>query len=244
MHTKNAIVSSVAILLLGCTHSEPSLIPLGYGPLARAERRALATSPRSSTPTADRGANRAHAIKPEGVGAQHSTTVSGSRTNTVPDATAGKSEVPPTPAAANSSGRTGPPDNSAPRLEDWVGTYLGDDVTVFKTDGQSERRFEDPKARIRVERRRNSGIDLVLVDSSNQQDMCALSAEVEGDTAIIAPGQSCFLESEDEISAKSRPGKAVRSDKHLTLDLNLDTVMVNDEEPVTGSIEYHFDGRR
>lgn len=244
MHPSLVSISCSAILLLACARSEPSLVPLGLGPLARAQREAEATTATSSdTRSADAGAKSTRRVNTSqrpitpNVAQTAPTTSERSDGGDKPDA----ARVVPTAAPSQ---RPGMPDEVRPRIEDWVGLYRGNDTTVFKTTGQTERRFDDPKAKIRVEQTGKTRLDFVLVDSSNDQDMCRLSATVDGDAALIEAGQSCFLETEDEMSAKSRPGKAVRKDRQLSLDLVLDTTMMNDETPVTGAIEYHFDGKR
>lgn len=245
MHHHRAIASCIALLLLGCTRSEPSLLPLGYGPLARAQRQSKAAERLDSATKAP--APDAHASAAERRSKQEHVATQPlpppSRTAEAEDAAA-VPELATVPSSATSVGHAAASNDSPLKLEDWVGIYRGNDVTTFKTTGQADRRFDDPKAKIRIEKNRKNTIHLVLIDSSNDQDMCTLSAEVEGDTATVTAGQSCFLESDDEVTAKSRPGKAVRSDKRLTLDLVLDTLMMSDEEPVSGSIEYHFDGQR
>lgn len=244
MHRPIASILCSAILLLACARSEPSLVPLGLGPLARAQRATEATQtigPDASEPDADvRSARRGSTFQRPATPAPAQTAANASEKSDAGD----KSDAASAAPAAATSSRPGLPDEGRARLDEWLGTYRGNDTTVFHTTGQTERRFDDPKAKVRVEQAGKARLDFVLVDSSNDQDMCRLSAAVEGDTALIEPGQSCFLETEDEMTAKSRPGKAVRKDRQLSLDLVLDTLMMSEEAPVTGSIEYHFDGRR
>lgn len=239
-----ASISCSALLLLACTRSEPSLVPLGIGPLAREQRAAEAATPAASGASSNyvdiRSMQRASTTQRAAASSATQTAPNGSTSVDAgdrPDAAGATSTTAP-------SARPNVPDEGRVRLDDWVGLYRGSDTTVFKTTGQSERRFDDPKAKVRVEQAGKARLDFVLVDSSNDQDMCRLSASVGGETALIEPGQSCFLETEDEMTAKSRPGKAVRKDRQLSLDLVLDTLMPSEEAPVAGSIEYHFDGKR
>jgi hypothetical protein len=137
-----------------------------------------------------------------------------------------------------------PAATAATTLDEWLGLYRGNDTTVFLTAEQPERRFDDPKAKIRVERGGKDHLDFTLIDSSNDKDMCHLSATFAGDTATIEPGQACFLDPEESMTVKSRPGKATYANRRLLVDLVLDTVLETELGPSSGTIEYHFDGRR
>jgi hypothetical protein len=130
------------------------------------------------------------------------------------------------------------------RVDEWLGVYRGDDSTIFKMPDQPERRFDDAKASITVEAATGSKLSFHLVDSSNGKDICSLSATVEGSMANIEAGQPCFLDSDEGMSVKSRPGKATRRHRRLIFDLVLDTSMETEAGTVEGSIVYHFDGQR
>ncbi len=129
-------------------------------------------------------------------------------------------------------------------IEAWLGLYRGNDTTTFLMPDQPDRRFDDPKAKIRVESTASNQLSFALIDSSNGKDICKLSASILGESATIDPGQSCFLDPDESMTVKGRPGKATRKDRRLVLDLVLDTTMVTEEGEVRGSIEYHFDGER
>jgi len=129
-------------------------------------------------------------------------------------------------------------------IEDWIGLYRGNDSTTFKSPEQSDRRFDDPKAKIRIESIGPARLDFILVDSSNGVDMCRLAASAEGELARIDPDQSCFLDPSEGMTAKSRPGKALRAGRQLTVDLILDTTIATETGNAEGTIEYHFDGQR
>lgn len=222
-----------AWLVASCTLSEPSLVPLGHGPLSRAQR----ARESGKRPSILKGA-----AEPPRELAESSTLSSGSpvegslETGVVADASVDAAMPPITGAAPGASSRD--------PLDDWIGLYRGNDTTVFRSPEQSERRFDDPQARIRVEAVGPARLDLILVDSSNGVDMCRLAASVEGELASIEADQSCFLDPSEGMTARSRPGKAQRNGRQLTVDLMLDTSIATESGNTEGSIEYHFDGQR
>lgn len=216
----------------GCTHSEPTLVPLGQGPLSRAQR-------------ARESGKRALALK-QSAGSQQEERESGILGG-APSASADASEE---GVAADASVDSASPSTTEPGssptnpLEDWIGLYRGNDTTAFKAPEQAERRFDDPKAKIRVESMGSARLDLILIDSSNGVDMCRLAASVDGEHAHIDPDQSCFLDPTEGMTAKSRPGKAQRQGRQLTVDLVFDTTIASETGSAEGTIEYHFDGQR
>lgn len=218
----------------GCTHSEPTLVPLGHGPLSRAQRaresgkRALALKPPAESQLEERESALHSSASPASADASDGGVAADASVEPAPSSTADRGS-----GAANRD-----------PLEDWIGLYRGNDTTVFKTPEQGDRRFDDPKAKIRVESMGSARLDLILIDSSNGVDMCRLAASVDSDQARIDPDQSCFLDPTEGMTAKSRPGKAQRQGRQLTVDLVFDTTMASETGSAEGTIEYHFDGQR
>ncbi|HMA96771.1 MAG TPA: hypothetical protein VKP30_28995 [Polyangiaceae bacterium] len=222
-----------AWLVAGCTLSEPSLVPLGHGPLSRAQR-ARESGKRASIRQRSVETQREPTESPAQSGGSP---VEGSKEASVVTDASVDATTPPTTGALGASSRDS--------LDEWLGLYRGNDTTVFKSPEQSERRFDDPQARIRIEAVGPARLDLILVDSSNGVDMCRLAASVEGELARIDADQSCFLDPSEGMTARSRPGKAQRNGRQLTVDLMLDTTIIATESGnAEGTIEYHFDGQR
>jgi hypothetical protein len=233
------LIFYIAWHLTGCTRTEPSLVPLGRGPLSLAERELGATEatanrqerrlpPRDEPPRSTDSESIAVAppTNPEAKrdrDAKADAGVANQTTTSAKDATSASNPV---------------------FIEAWLGLYRGNDTTAFLMPDQPDRRFDDPKAKIRVESTMRSHLTFALIDSSNGKDICTLSASIEGDIAAIDAGQPCFLDPDESMTVKCRPGKATRKDRRLLLDLVLDTTMDTEEGEVRGSIEYHFDGER
>jgi hypothetical protein len=230
------VLCSITWQLSGCTRAEPSLVPLGHGPLSLAEQEREAGRSREEP---RRAARVAPTPTPE---SDPFTVITSSKEDTLrnksepTDAGTAPDAQPPSTDAASKAATTS--------LEAWFGLYRGRDTTVFVMPEQSDRRFDDSKAKIRVESTARNQLTFALIDSSNEKDICKLMASVEGDTATINAGQSCFLDPDEDMSVKSRPGKATHQARHLTFDLVLDTVMTTEFGDARGSIEYHFDGDR
>lgn len=241
MHLSTIVMSlSIATFLVACTHAEPSLVPLGHGPLSRQEREVAARVAAAQRPS--RSKQLASSTAQEPTPGDPSTVAS-----------TGPSDDHPAPRAVATihadAGALGPSttnesEQSQKTVDDWLGLYRGDDTTTFKVPDQPDRRFDDSNAKIRVERSSSTQVDFALVDSSNDKDICKLSAVVEGDTATLDAGQTCFLDPEESMTVKSRPGKATRKANRLTLDLVLDTQLDGELGLEEGSIEYHFEGQR
>lgn len=226
-------------LLSACTKPGPSLVPLGRGDLSRAEQEReaqVAQSRRNESPKAN-APTVARSTEPE----DKVVDASSNR-----DSSSHDREKPSSNESVDA--KTSAKDTSTPsaagQLEAWLGLYRGRDTTTFVMPEQPDRRFDDPKAKIRVESSRSNRIEFALIDTSNEKDICKLSASVSGDTASIDAGQACFLESDEEMTVKSRPGKATRKERHLTFDLVLDTIMETEYGDSRGTIEYHFEGDR
>lgn len=217
------------LFALGCSHPEPSRKPLGMGPLALAEQ-----TKASEQQTAKRELRLAQ--------------IAEERETTRPE--------PVRPAESKrhvADGGSSPPADAGveltdggvtPTLEAWLGLYQGHDVTRYVMEGQPERSFDDPKAKIRVERLGKSQLHFIFVDSSNGQDLCTLLGDVTGDEAKLPEGQRCFIEPDEDMTVSSRPAVAKLAGRQLTLNLVLDTTLALEEQQTEGKIEYEFNGQR
>lgn len=129
-------------------------------------------------------------------------------------------------------------------LSDWIGRWQGNDTTRYLIEGLDERKFDDDQAVVRVQEESSDTVALVLVDSSNGEDLCSLTAKVTGKSAVVQPGQSCFSASDQGIEATVTEGTARLEDEHLVLDASLDTTLQGPGPTQHGTIEYHFEGSR
>ncbi|MGC4068002.1 MAG: hypothetical protein QM784_25805 [Polyangiaceae bacterium] len=108
--------------------------------------------------------------------------------------------------------------------------------------GQPDRNFDDPKAKIRVERPSDGEVSFTFIDSSNGQDLCTLQGQIDATVARLSAGQRCFIEPDDEMNVSSRPGTATLDGKRLRLNVVLDTQLEMDDARAEGRIEYEFQG--
>lgn len=230
----NALIATLH--LAACARNEPSLVPLGHGPLSR-EERALAPIADVSAAHAASASRLREPAHVDAVSESHDAPAVVTTTRSDDKADAGSVVDPETPAPLGGT-------KVEVSLDDWLGLYRGDDVTTFKMPDQPDRRFDDSKARIRIERSSRRQLTFALIDSSNDKDICKLTGTVEGETATIQPGQSCFLDPDENMTVKSRPGLATRKAKRLNFDLVLDTRMDSEIGEVAGTIVYHFEGQR
>ncbi len=205
-----------ALLFIACGHGLPSATPLG-GKLEDEEE----------GPTADRRAPETDGgAEPEK--AAESVMVDA---GTPADAAVAKEE--PTDAGALADGQ------ATVAASGWAGEYVGSDVTTTRLSSMPERVQPDDKARTRVEESKSGRLSIVILDSSNGNTLCALSAQAKGTSADIASGQSCF--GSEQLEAEVDSGKAELSGNRLVFDLQ---VSLKVEGQSIGSIEYHFDGKR
>jgi hypothetical protein len=102
----------------------------------------------------------------------------------------------------------------------------------------------DDNARVRVEAGGTQEIRLVLIDSSNESDLCSLSAELQGAEAQVAPGQPCFGNEDEsmDLDVQVKQGKAKLDKSALSVDLSMDAVIKSDQGQTRGAVEYHFEG--
>ncbi|HEY5954953.1 MAG TPA: hypothetical protein VIV60_00320, partial [Polyangiaceae bacterium] len=178
-HRRLVQVSLALGLALGCARQEPSLVPLGHGPLSQKERAIdkplpnpvrLSSEAPSDAPASSTDVDEATVtVLPSEGSLPTARERNGSTQSTDMIAAAGTVNAP------TSDGRT----------DEWLGMYRGDDTTIFKMPDQPDRRFDDAKASILVESATDSKLSFHLVDSSNGKDICSLSATVEGSVASI-----------------------------------------------------------
>lgn len=221
------------LLWLSCTHPENRPQPLGLGPLALAEQK-----------TRIFGASQALKI-------QTTDTVKEEKTETL-DETKPQAEptAPPTTVAKTpttnenvslADASVTPPLTT---IDDWLGFYQGSDVTRYVMEGQPDRNYDDPNAKIRVERGKENSVAFVFVDSSNGQDLCTLRGDVVGNEATLPPGQRCFIDPDEGMTVSSQPGSAKRDGNKLVLNVVLETTLELEEASTSGRIEYEFEGVR
>lgn len=124
----------------------------------------------------------------------------------------------------------------------WPGEYYGSDRMTTVFEGLPPNTMTDDKAHTRVEQGRGDRIVISVVDSSKGDVMCALNATVNGASATLELGQTCFGQGDsapDIISGSAR----IECDK-LTFDLSAATEIEIEDDVHAGEIDYHFEGSR
>jgi hypothetical protein len=229
----------VVLIAWGCTTAEPGLLPLGFGPRATAEQ---ALGKRRESP-------QAHVEAP-------AIDESAQEANAPPIDTVRDAAPPPAnpTVAVESTGSAAVPEVSAPpnasvppaAVSDWVGLWHGQDTTRFHLSGYPDQPMQDNDAKIRVAASGTDQIEFTLIDSSNDRDLCSLTASVAASEAHIEAGQSCFGTDDDSapLSAQVKTGLATLRQGELAVELNLDATVESGDFTTTGSIDYHFTGRR
>lgn len=232
-----AVTALFALFLSGCTSTEKAVVPLGFGPLAKAEE---AEQQRLASERQQVDNN-----KPLRGTADFDFPV---RSNGMPSASVEKStkvSVAETPAssAPASPGQTPPVPT---KVADWLGIWHGKDTTRYLIPSFPPQPMDDPHAKIRVESTRSLQIKLVLIDSSNESDLCALTAQLESNQAKVDPGQPCFGNDDDSsnLSVKVKSGVGTLRDSTLVLDLTLEADVQSEQFQANGTVEYHFEGKR
>jgi hypothetical protein len=131
-------------------------------------------------------------------------------------------------------------------IADPSGDYRGDDVSSYRLSGLPDKTDKDPNARVNVRKTGDKKLDFALVDSSNGKDICTLAGTLEGRTATITVGQSCFEQDTAAASATATVtrGTATFENTRLVLDLTLDFELLLGDDEHAGTLEYHFDGAR
>lgn len=153
----------------------------------------------------------------------------------------------PSPPAPMAKADTGAPVAKAEgKIADPSGDYRGDDVSAYRLSGLPDRTEKDPNARVNVRAAGDKKFDFALVDSSNGKDICVLRGTLEGRTATIENGQSCFEQDTTAASASATVtrGTATFENERLVLDLTLDFELLLGDDEHAGTLEYHFDGTR
>jgi hypothetical protein len=124
----------------------------------------------------------------------------------------------------------------------WPGEYYGTDRLTTTFEDMPPHTMTDDKARTRVELGRGDRVVISIVDSSKGDVMCALNATVDGDTATLELGQTCFGQGDSAPDIMS--GSARIECDRLTLDLTAATEIELDDDVRAGEMDYHFEGKR
>jgi len=231
-HSISTVVTSV--LLFGCTSTESAIAPLGFGPLAKTELTEREHSgSRSELTEKSKRLRLSQKAQPRPALASATPQVS---------STGGASNTLVAPSSRQS------PNNevSNPKQADWLGLWRGKDTTHFLLETFPSEPMVDDQARIRVEPANSQAITLVLIDSSNDRDLCSLSATLQANQAHIAPGQPCFG-SEDEsvdLSVHVKSGTAKLTNAELSVDISIEAEVKAEQLQASGMVEYHFDGKQ
>jgi hypothetical protein len=143
------------------------------------------------------------------------------------------------PASGGAKPESGP-------IADPSGDYRGDDVSTYRLSGLPDKTEKDPNARVNVRKAGDKKLDFALVDSSNGKDICTLAGTLDGRTATITIGQSCFEQDTGVASATATVtrGTATFENTRLVIDLMLDFELRLGDDEHAGTLEYHFDGSR
>ena len=213
--------------------TEKPVSPLGFGPLAIAERTASTDADVQREALKDyTGSKREAPAEPA--------RISSSVTEHISRPLALERPLPAT--SANVAPGSVPP----PRPTDWLGMFRGKDTTRYQIPNFPSQPMDDPNARIRVEAFQGQQIKFILVDSSNDKDLCTLAATLDGIHAKVDPGQPCFGTEDDEgsLTVRVKSGLGLLQDSTLTLDLTLDANIQSEQFQADGSVEYHFEGKK
>lgn len=225
------------LVLVGCVRNEPSPLPLGRGERALAELKL-------------QGNNRAGALTLADSSTAESADVSAESARDAQAPVAAKQQTDSADAGSwlaalhgADAGDGGPPPQASDPSE-WLGTWSGKDTTRFVMDDSPERSFDDDQAKIRVARVGEQRISLVLVDSSDGSDLCALDADLVGKMAKLKSGQSCFTSDDGSMEAEIEQGGAKLDKDRLIMDATLKARAYREGTRNSGKILYHFEGSR
>lgn len=219
-------ITVLVLSFLGCKSTEPATSPLGFGPLGMAEQASGAPRASSMRATMHRGG------QPNPSADQGTFIPRETVTNAIEPAA---SVAPPAATAAAAQGQGG---------YSWVGLWQGHDVTQFDIPPFPTEPMKDDRARIRVDSLDAQSLQLVLIDSSNESDLCTLSAQIVEAEARVSPGQACFGSDNDafELAATVRTGVARLERSTLTFEMVLDAELQAEQGDTSGSIHYRFEG--
>jgi hypothetical protein len=140
--------------------------------------------------------------------------------------------------------------NDAPAADpsgigNFEGVFAGDDIAVFRLTGFPEREQRDERAKIRIEKADASSVNITLINSEDGTDLCALSARVEGNAALIESAQPCFSDGgEGSLEALLTSGRAVLSGDHLRMDAEGTLSVALPDQELDGELTYSFKGKR
>jgi hypothetical protein len=232
-----SLVFSLCASVAACGGPRPSTVPLGVGPLSPHYK--LATAAGSHTRRENRTAS----------GTKEAAAKAESPEKDEPDSKEKEAKAEQT--TTDGGGPAGdkkavtPPDKMA-AASSFLGDYRGDDVSTYRLGGTPEHADKDPNARVTVKSSEKTSIDVVLVDSSNGKDICTLNATLGEKNATITAGQKCFEQNNGDESAAAtvKSGTVSVEGRTLTLDLAADFEMRTADQEVTGTLDYHFEGRR
>ncbi len=234
--TAQRVLVAIACLAISCcTSTEKVIQPLGFGPLAKAEQaeheRQASLRPEVNT---KKPTQRTAAIDVP----THTPSTSANAVE--------KSAKPHEPSAPVASASSAPVPSAPVKLSDWLGLWRGKDTTRYQIPSFPSQPMDDPNAKIRVESSHSQQIKLILIDSSNEQDICTLLAQPEGNLAKIDPGQPCFGTDDDSgnLTVRVKSGLATLRDATLLLDVTLDADVQSEQFQANGTVEYHFEGKR
>ena len=235
MHLRAILFS--ASLVWGCTSTEKVIAPLGFGPLAKAEEidQERLASQRQEVDYKKPSRAQAKSDMPS---------MSVSKTQVTFDAPTKVFSAEPATPVASSTGPLAPP--TPTKLSDWLGLWHGKDTTRYQIPSFPPQPMDDPNAKIRVESPSSQQINLILIDTSTEKDICSLSAHIESNLAKIEPGQACFGSEDDamNLSVNLRTGTATLRDSLLVVDLTLEANVQSEQFQANGTVDYHFEGKR
>jgi hypothetical protein len=213
--------------VVGCT-PKASSTPLGLGPLAVAER-AAATQKKPAAP------------------ARRSAVAPAPNSPSTEAAPAGETALAEgaTPKDESSESSAAEPKSGAKAAPAFAGLFAGKDVAIYRIAGMAERQELDDKAQIRIESDSPTQLRIVLINSENGSDLCDLSAEVQGNSAVLDGGQPCFgSEGEGAIHAELTSGTVVLSGDRLSMNAEGTLSVALAEEELDGDLSYSFKGKR
>ncbi len=124
----------------------------------------------------------------------------------------------------------------------WPGEYYGSDRLTTTFEEMPPHTMTDDKARTRVELGKGDRVVLSIIDSSKGDVMCALDATLDGDTATLEVGQTCF--GQGDFAPEIMSGTATIECDRLTLDLTAATEIELEDDVRSGELQYHFEGKR
>lgn len=221
------------VALIACAPT-PSATPLGWGPLSPGMQ---LEAPHHATASAKQDA---HPARAESEPSTRTTAKAEADETPAPEA-----PKPPAPAADTPKAEA-PTSKAKLTTAAFVGDYSGEDVAVYRLEGLPDRTEKDPKAKMTVTSSSDTALAFELVDSSNGNEICTLTATLGDAGVTIAKGQKCFEQSAEDASTSAtvQSGTASLEKERLLFDLDMSFVMEVAGRKLDGSLSYHFDGTR